>query len=186
MALSTTTKRLTHTFFLLHNIIGFYFVRHNANTVFFFNMLLRMGDVITQASSHQAALTALLNEHVSWKGLRVKVWPKGEGNAFPGGVEYHQRSNFMKALFLGKLSVDPYLFHMSWTLNKDNKKLYYQQMGEWHLKEGCVNGYECCLAQPNITCSYSDKPSKIPCRDSPPIDKGKPSFWKIGEFPGEQ
>lgn len=148
-------------------------------------MLLRMGDVISKTTSHQAALSALLNEHVSWKGLRVKVWPKGEGNEFPGGVEFHRKSDFMKKLILKQLKVEPYLFHMSWTLNKDNKKLYFQQMGEWHLKEGCLDGYDCCLPQPNITCFYRDKPSKIPCRDSPPIDKGRPSFWKEGEFPGE-
>ena len=35
----------------------------------------------------------------------------------------------------------------------------------------------CCLAQPNIVCHYRDKPSKIPCKESDPIDKGRPSFW---------
>jgi hypothetical protein len=28
-----------------------------------------------------------------------------------------------------------------------------------------------------VICHYRDKPSKIPCNDSPAIDKGKPSFW---------
>ena len=35
----------------------------------------------------------------------------------------------------------------------------------------------CCLAEPNVVCHYRDKPSKIPCTDKDPIDKGKPSFW---------
>jgi hypothetical protein len=39
-------------------------------------MLLRNGDLMSQTTSHQAALTFLLNEHVSRRGLRVKVWGK--------------------------------------------------------------------------------------------------------------
>jgi hypothetical protein len=140
-------------------------------------MLLRNGDVITKTTSHQAALTAVLNEHVSWKGLRVKTWKKGETNAFPGGNEFHRKASIMKGILQHNATVDPYIFHMSWTKNKDNKKLYYQQMGEWYMKEGCMRGPECCLAKPDIQCHYRDKPSVIPCRESPPIDKGRPSFW---------
>jgi len=73
----------------------------------------------------------------------------------------------------------PYIFHMSWTQNKDNKKLYFEQMGEWYTKESTTcTGVDCCLPQPNITCHYKDKPSKIPCKESPPIDKRGKSFWK--------
>lgn len=156
------------------------------------------GDVIGKIGSHQAALVALLNEHVSSKGLRVKVWKRGEGNPFPGGVEYHRFKDFMKSMLqnnqndldkrMGKketytdvvpLTPTPYLFHMSWTKNKDNKKLYFEQMGEWYLKDGCSEGgvEACCLAQPNVTCHYRDKPSIIDCSKSPPIDAGRPSFW---------
>ena len=64
------------------------------------------------------------------------------------------------------LKVHPYIFHMTWTKNKDNKKLYFQQMmGEWYLKDSC-------LPEPNIVCHYRDKPSLISCKDSPPIDAG--------------
>ena len=63
-------------------------------------------------------------------------------------------------------------------------------MGMWHMKEECT-GTEaltklysdqtpvssCCLAEPSVSCHYRDKPSIIPCKDSPPIDKGRPSFW---------
>lgn len=160
-------------------------------------MLLRSGDVIAKTTSHQAALTALLNEHMSWKGLRVKVFRRGEDNPFPGGVEYHRFKDVMQKILkfnqralnqrLGndvqelesesELAMEPYIFHMSWTKNKDNKKLYFQQMGEWYLKESCLTGWDCCLRKPNITCHYRDKPSMIPCKDSPPIDAGRPSFW---------
>jgi hypothetical protein len=137
-----------------------------------------MGDVVAQTKSHQAALTAVLNEHASWKGLRVKVWKRGTGNQFPGGFEYHRLHNEMRALLQGNSTADPYIFHMSWTTNKDNKKKFLEQMGQWYKKEGCdTKGFDCCLAKPNVICHYRDKPSSIPCRDSPPIDKGRKSFW---------
>eukprot|EP00957_Ditylum_brightwellii_P144427 11001818-Ditylum_brightwellii.AAC.1 len=63
-------------------------------------------------------------------------------------------------------------------------------MGEWYLNEKCVGKTlgeiteggavvtelplvePCCLAEPEITCYYSDKPSKTTCNGSPTIDKG--------------
>ncbi|KAG7337290.1 nucleotide-diphospho-sugar transferase [Nitzschia inconspicua] len=56
---------------------GFYFVRNNDITRFFFSTLLRMGDVMTSDHSHQSALVSFLNEFASWKGLRAKCieWP---------------------------------------------------------------------------------------------------------------
>ena len=141
-------------------------------------MLLRMSDVIHKQSSHQAALNVLLNEHVSWKGLRVKVFRKGEENPFPGGFEFHNRKPYMKQLMGGTTKVEPYIFHMSWTRNKDNKKKFFQQMGEWFLDEDCSeDGWDCCVAEPTVTCHYRDKASKVPCPDVPPIDKGKASYW---------
>ena len=137
-----------------------------------------MGDVVAQTKSHQATLTAVLNEHASWKGLRVKVWKKGLGNPFPGGFEYHRVKPVMQTLLQGNSTANPYIFHMSWTKNKDNKKKFLEQLGQWYKKEGCnTQGLDCCLAKPNVICHYRDKPSIIPCRDSPPIDKNRPSFW---------
>jgi len=156
---------------------GFYFVRNNPLTMYLFSSLLRMGDLISVTKSHQAALSALLAEFASWKGLRVKVWHKGGDNLFPGGVEYHLNKDYMKKFIANEIK--PYIFHMSWTANKDNKKLYYEQMGEWYTQEdNSCSGFDCCLPQANITCHFRDKPSKIPCKNSPPIDKGRPSWWK--------
>uniref|UniRef100_A0A7S4AKP5 Nucleotide-diphospho-sugar transferase domain-containing protein n=1 Tax=Pseudo-nitzschia australis TaxID=44445 RepID=A0A7S4AKP5_9STRA len=157
---------------------GFYFVRNNELTTYFFNSLVKMGDLVTKSKSHQAALTALMAEFVSWKGLRVKVWKRGGKTLFPGGYEYHQGKDYMRQFIAGKIK--PFIFHMSWTENKDNKKLYYEQMAEWYTKDessGC-KGLDCCAAEPIITCHYKDKPSFVPCKDSPPIDKRGKSFWK--------
>ena len=177
---------------------GFYFVRNNERTVYLFNVFLRMGDVIITSRTHQAALNDLISEFASWKGLRVKSYERDSalGRLFPGGVHYHRKKDFMKGMMEKKVE-QPYIFHMSWTHNKDNKRLFFQQMGEWYLKPECedkavadiLNGdaaaaadgdavsNKCCSAEPLVTCHYRDKPSIIPCLDSPPIDKGRPSFW---------
>ena len=163
---------------------GFYFVRNSPLTTFFFESLLKLGDMIQVAKSHQHVLNDLLIEFTSSKGLRVKVLKKGKDNVFPGGVEFHNKHEYMKEIING--TKKPYIFHMSWTNNKENKKKFLEQLGEWYVSEdaekeesGC-KGTLCCLDQPNIKCHYRDKPSKIPCLDSPRIDGDQTknaSFW---------
>ena len=178
---------------------GFYYVRNTPETRYFFVSLLYAGDIIITSKSHQQALIQIMTEHASQFGLKVKVL-KREMEEFPGGWHYHSRKmkNYMKGIAGG--DIVPYIFHMSWTTNKDNKIKYFQQMGEWYTSQTCIqstkkailggesdqgkgNGEDgvlfqpCCMAEPEIVCHYRDKPSKVPCKDSPPIDKGRPSFW---------
>jgi signal peptidase I len=174
---------------------GFYFVRSNELTKYFFTSLLYHNDEIISSTSHQQALIQLMADHASKFGTRVKVLDR-EMMEFPGGWHYHNRPKrpYMKAVMSGE--VEPYIFHMSWTKNKDNKIKFFQQMGEWYLADQCIGHTKeeifqvagisdegatlfqpCCLAEPNIICHYRDKPSKIPCKDAPPIDKGAKSFW---------
>jgi hypothetical protein len=169
---------------------GFYFVRHNERTEYFMHSLLMAGNIIAQSGSHQNAMASTLNEHASWRGLHVKTLDR-DMDEFPGGYHFHQpgRKQYMKDLLAG--NIKPYIFHMSWTANKDNKKLYFEQMGDWYVHDVCVGSTAskilanqqtnlataCCSAEPLIKCHYRDKPSKIPCKDSPPIDKGHVSWW---------
>eukprot|EP00980_Cylindrotheca_fusiformis_P015152 scaffold4183_cov137-Cylindrotheca_fusiformis.AAC.15 len=162
---------------------GFYFVRHSERTVYFLNCLLMAGDLIMSTHSHQHTLTTLLSEHASMYGLKIKVLERNTPE-FPGGYSFHRKQEFMKDLLQGRIKA--YIFHMSWTLNKENKIFYFQQMGEWFLREHCIglppsaiggDGSGCCSREAIISCHYQDKPSKIPCRDSPPMDPGKTSFW---------
>jgi len=166
---------------------GFYYVRHNDRTQFFLTAILMMGDLVLKTDSHQQALIAALAEHASLYGLRVKIMSRDD-EEFPGGYQFHQKTGKYMRKFYRK-EVQPYIFHMSWTTNKDNKILFLQQMGEWYLDEKCIQKSadklgassdlqtECCHAEPIIICHYRDKPSIIPCHDSPPIDKNKPSWW---------
>lgn len=95
---------------------GFYYVRANDGTRNLFNTLLLTGDLIVTNKSHQMQLVALLAEHASLYGLRVKIWNRWS-NSFPGGHAFHRRKDFMKDLVRGKQV--PFIFHMSWTHNKD-------------------------------------------------------------------
>jgi len=173
---------------------GFYYVRYNPKTAYFFSNLLTSSDLILESGSHQQVLIALLSEHVSLFGLKVKIFSK-DTDEFPGGFHFHQKSRkYMKRLVKGEVS--PYIFHMSWTKNKDNKLLFLEQLGEWYVNnDQCLHKKpeelsatdntlisECCLDKPVVKCHYVDKPSKFPCFDSPPIDKGGRSFWNPNEF----
>jgi hypothetical protein len=141
-------------------------------------------------------LVALLQEHASMYGLKVKIFSRNEDD-FPGGHAFHRRKPFMRDILAG--AVKPYIFHMSWTTNKNNKFKFFQQMGEWYLNDRCVqkearqilqlqpndklptSGEElrlaCCDSDIIFKCHYKDKPSIKPCRSSPSIDKAGRSFW---------
>lgn len=168
---------------------GFYFIRHNARTRHLLTSVLMAGDSIVRSRSHQQVLIALLSEHVSLYGLKVKVLSR-DMEEFPGGYHYHQRSKeYMTELFAGNLQ--PFIFHMSWTSNKVNKILFFRQMGEWYVPEKCIQRKVddvvktsvdslvtgCCANDPIVSCHYRDKPSIQPCYRSPPLDKEQPSWW---------
>ena len=172
---------------------GFYYVRSNDRTRNLFRHFIYTSDLIEAWRSHQQVLIALLAEHNSLYGLRVKIFPK-EMEEFPGGLQFHRKKEALKKIMRNESKA--YIFHMSWTNNKDNKLKFFQQMGEWYLKDECIekeaheiNGggsgilgilgsnkndgiltKQCCSPEPLITCHFRDKPSKIPCPDSPAID----------------
>jgi len=172
---------------------GFYFIRNNNRTRYLFTQLLYAGDLIQSWDSHQQVLAQLLSEHSSLFGLRVKVHERNTPE-FPGGFHYHRRKNFMRDIVQGK-QTDTYIFHMSWTENKDNKLKYFQQLGEWYVKDSCIGKTvegilagkagesqlaivePCCSKEAIVVCHYKDKPSRIPCNDKPPIDKDGKPFW---------
>jgi len=183
---------------------GFYFVRNNRTTKYFFNQLLLSGDLVASLGSHQSALITQLAEFASLYGLKIKSWQRFS-TEFPGGHNFHQQRDFMKKLILSKNStdarglinndknneIDPYIFHMSWTRNKEMKLKFFEQLGEWYLMDKCNVNHpnfnesalntatinSCCAAKPLFKCHYQDKPSMIPCPESPFIDQEKKSFW---------
>ncbi|KAL7522983.1 hypothetical protein ACHAWX_007733 [Stephanocyclus meneghinianus] len=169
---------------------GFYFVRSNNRSKLLFRTMLYQGDLVLACRSHQQVLISLLAEINNYAGLTVKVLNRDEDD-FPSGYHYHMRKDWMRQMVDGKK--DPVIFHMCWTLNKINKLEFMKQMGMWYVPDKCVgkeakeitsgsnakNGLmnECCSAEPLKKCYYRDKPSVIPCKDSPPMDRSGRSFW---------
>eukprot|EP00550_Attheya_septentrionalis_P001886 CAMPEP_0198286182 /NCGR_PEP_ID=MMETSP1449-20131203/5324_1 /TAXON_ID=420275 /ORGANISM="Attheya septentrionalis, Strain CCMP2084" /LENGTH=575 /DNA_ID=CAMNT_0043983841 /DNA_START=141 /DNA_END=1868 /DNA_ORIENTATION=- len=171
---------------------GFYYVRANARTKYFFTSQILLGDMVLRSNSHQDTMTALLNQHATLHGLRVKTMDR-EANELPCGFHYHRRKEFMMQMVQG--NTKPYIFHMSWTNNKKDKIKFFQQLGNWHLQDTCSEPTfaktasasltmtpgelvtTCCTAEPNFKCHYSDKPSIRPCKDSPKMEKKDKSFW---------
>ena len=174
---------------------GFYFARHNERTEYFLHSLLMAGPIILQSGSHQNAIAAIINEHTSWRGLHVKILNRNMVE-FPNGYHFQKRKVYMQDLISGKIK--PIIFHMSWTSNKEEKRGYLEQMGDWYVKDACVGstaakirnmsksnktdstadlGGTCCKAKPQVKCHYKDKPSLIPCKDSPAFVENAPSWW---------
>ncbi|GMI29999.1 hypothetical protein TeGR_g2536 [Tetraparma gracilis] len=160
---------------------GFYFLRNNDKTTYLMTSLLYAGDSIIKTHSHQQTLISILTEHNSLYGLSVKVLNTDE---FPGGKQYHHEKDYMLKWMQGE--VEPIMYHMCWTANKDDKILYMQQMGEWFLEEKCggdavrsggSDPLACCSAEPMVKCHFKDKPSIVKCDSSPNKDKGGKSFW---------
>ena len=100
---------------------GFYYIRNNERSKTLFRTMLYSGDLIFACRSHQQILITLLAEANSLTGLKVKVLSRDEDD-FPGGYHYHMRQmDYMKRFVHHREKIDPYIFHMSWTLNKDDK-----------------------------------------------------------------
>ena len=164
---------------------GFYFLRNNDRTMYMMTTLMYIGDSIIHTHSHQQTLSTLLTEFNSLYGMSVKTLSQDE---FPGGKAYHHNKPYMKKWMEGEF--EPIIFHMCWTLNKDDKLSYLQQLGGWYLNAQCTGdsmransgdpskALGCCSAEPVITCHFKDKPSIVKCDDSPDRDKGGGKFLK--------
>lgn len=183
---------------------GFYYVRHNDRTRYLLNCLLMEGDMIMRHSSHQQILIALIVDHVSKTGLRVKVLGNDE---YPGGFDYNRVKRWDAVYRITQSSTDAHgaqIFHMSWTKNKDQKLKFLKQMGMWHLREKCafqplekilggsnegnnstanatvIDTFEkCCSREPLISCYYMDMPSVTDCSGSEAFKEKRysKSYW---------
>jgi hypothetical protein len=146
-----------------------------------FRRMMYAGEIVLSGRSHQEVLIQQLADLNMLVGLKVKVLNKDDYE-FPGGYHYNHiyDDDFMRRFIAGKAY--PYMFHMSWTLNKDDKLKYLKQMGMWFVNDGCVGNDAdilggCCSSDPIFSCHYSDKPSIKSCSGFPPKDKDRESFW---------
>mmetsp|Transcript_828 Transcript_828/g.1312 ORF Transcript_828/g.1312 Transcript_828/m.1312 type:complete len:602 (-) Transcript_828:1481-3286(-) len=154
---------------------GLYYTRANKQTIYFFSVFVKMGDMVIHSRSHQQVMIALASEHASLYGLRVNVLDGAEGALFPNGWHYNIQPEFMEAVFSGDKNV--YAFHMNWSEDYKTKVEAMQQIGDWYLKKDCRSSNskssnltatqwaqkDCCLVKPIPVCHDPEFPSKALC-----------------------
>lgn len=183
---------------------GFYYVRNNNRTRSALKDAILKTDQLETSRSQQQTLLEILSEHISYHGLRVKVFDGRDTAYFPTGGHFHLLKGFMKSFLAGELT-DVFMFHMNWTKNKREKLDFMKQMGLWFVQKTCdmgtfmnktlsapnmspqnasTNGLEnsaivnaCCSREPVFSCHFRDKPSMKSCKHRPPYVPGAKSWW---------
>lgn len=108
---------------------GFYYVKHNARTLFMFEKMMKCGaSEIGQTHSHQSVLIRHIAEAHHLAGLKVWVLDTA---LFPSGQTYHEKKQQVKRI--QERAFRPYVFHMCWTSNRVDKVVYFKEMGLWYL-----------------------------------------------------
>ena len=110
---------------------GFYYMKHNPRSLFFMEKMMKCGaSEIGQSHSHQSVLTRHISESHHYAGLRVFVLDQ---ELFPSGQAYHEKKKYIAKIL--DHTYMPYLFHMCWTDNRDNKLVYFKEIKLWYVKE---------------------------------------------------
>jgi hypothetical protein len=112
---------------------GFYYLKNNPRTVLFMQNMLISFNIIWNIGSHQEVLTQILNDHISRHAHTVQLLSLED---FPSGVVYHHRKAYFQEILHG--SAKPYVFHMCWTKNKDDKIKYLKVSNLWFLSDECT------------------------------------------------
>jgi Nucleotide-diphospho-sugar transferase len=137
---------------------GFFFAKSNPRTKYFFQRLLYNAEYITPWKSDQAVFNAILPEVVSFVGLTVKTLGFHD---FPGGRTYQDPEyyDFMKDIALRTHT--PIIYHMHWTINKEQKVEQMKQMGMWYLR--IAENNTICADEPEVECFHWNRPSMKVC-----------------------
>jgi len=112
---------------------GFYFVRYNDRTRHLMNSYIFNGVLVATSGIDQIVMSLLLNEHSAFHGLNVKTL---DWKDFPGGREFRTNKNYMKELSDGNRT--PWIFHMHWTANLDDKIKFFRQSHMWSTNSDCL------------------------------------------------
>ena len=95
---------------------GFYYLKQNERTRYLMEKMLKSVSEISTTHSHQATLIRHLVESHEIVGLEVKMVDQ---RLFPSGYMYHHAKEYIKNL--KEYTELPYVFHMCWTDNRDQK-----------------------------------------------------------------
>ncbi len=95
---------------------GFYFVRHNARTLYLLERLILSAGELDYTASHQATLIRHLTETQASFGLQIFVL---DDRMFPSGRMYHEQQAYVENV--KNHVVTPFVWHMCWTANRNQK-----------------------------------------------------------------
>ena len=109
---------------------GFYYMKHNARTLFFMERMLKCAAEISSTHSHQATLTRYLTELHSTFHLDIAVLPE---LLFPSGAQWHNNKKFVAQMLAYEAEPEPFVFHMCWTATREDKVTYLKALGLWLL-----------------------------------------------------
>jgi hypothetical protein len=110
---------------------GFYFVKHNERSLFLFETFTKAAaSEIGRTHSHQSVLIRHISEAHHLVGL--KIWVLDE-KLFCSGQAYHENKPLIRKI--QAKTFKPFVFHMCWTDNRENKVVYFKDVGLWYLPD---------------------------------------------------
>ena len=111
---------------------GFYYFKNNVRVKYLMERMLKSGaGEISVSHSHQSVLIRYLSEAHDVYGIDVNVLDQP---AFPSGAMFHQNKSFINRI--KKYIEEPFVFHMCWTANREDKVKYLKELGMWYLPDG--------------------------------------------------
>ncbi len=111
---------------------GFYYLKCNSRTKYFTWSMLAAYDYLLVTSSHQFLFNMKLLESLDFARLSPAIL---NINNYPTGIKYNHDKPYMKGLSEG--IIKPYMFHMCWTVNKDQKISNFKSIHHWYIKREC-------------------------------------------------
>lgn len=113
---------------------GFYYIKYGPKTLFLQERLIRSAGEIDYTCSHQATFIRHLAETHYLFALKILILDDHE---FPSGQMYHHQKEYVEQV--KKHEVVPYVWHMCWTDNREQKISYLKDIGMWYLQPTDVN-----------------------------------------------
>ena len=123
-----------------------------------------VGEIAT-VHSHQSTLIHYLSEATHLLGLKTFVLDQ---LMFASGQAYHENKPFLKRMLAKEADSVPFVFHMCWTDNRENKVVYFKDVKMWFLSPDnaavCANGPD--IQHAVQTMQQSDPQSSRNIRDA--------------------
>jgi hypothetical protein len=108
---------------------GFYYIKHTTKTQHFLESFMKAAaSEIGYTHSHQSVLIRYLFETHKLFGLDVLLLNMED---FPSGIMYHHNKKYMAKIRARTFT--PFVFHMCWTANREDKVKFLKELGLWYL-----------------------------------------------------